>query len=80
MSHNFHILSIKIITDILSSILAQWLMDCMKKQMNLNDDEPKPESVLDEVSFEGIARYIKSDKCKNIITMAGAGISTCKSN
>ncbi|XP_060572300.1 NAD-dependent protein deacetylase sirtuin-2-like isoform X2 [Ruditapes philippinarum] len=47
----------------------------MKKSMNISD-EPKPESVLDEVSFEGIARYIKSDKCKNIVTMAGAGIST----
>jgi NAD-dependent deacetylase sirtuin 2 len=50
----------------------------MKKSLNISD-EPKPESVLDEVSFEGIARYIKSDKCKNIVTMAGAGISTCMS-
>ncbi|XP_060572292.1 NAD-dependent protein deacetylase sirtuin-2-like isoform X1 [Ruditapes philippinarum] len=54
---------------------AEWLTECMKKSMNISD-EPKPESVLDEVSFEGIARYIKSDKCKNIVTMAGAGIST----
>ncbi|XP_060574816.1 NAD-dependent protein deacetylase sirtuin-2-like [Ruditapes philippinarum] len=54
---------------------AEWLTECMKKSMNISD-EPKPESVLDEVSFEGIARYFKSDKCKNIVTMAGAGIST----
>ncbi|KAG0721368.1 NAD-dependent protein deacetylase sirtuin-2 [Chionoecetes opilio] len=34
------------------------------------------EKVLDEVSVEGVVKYIKSGKCKNIITMAGAGIST----
>ncbi|XP_059150050.1 NAD-dependent protein deacetylase sirtuin-2-like [Physella acuta] len=28
------------------------------------------------VSFEGIAQYLVSDNCKNVITMAGAGIST----
>nr|KAG5697711.1 hypothetical protein BaRGS_000596 [Batillaria attramentaria] len=32
---------------------------------------------MDEVSFEGVARYIASGKVHNIITMAGAGISTC---
>lgn len=32
--------------------------------------------VLDEVSVDGIVSYIKSGKCKNIITLAGAGIST----
>ncbi|XP_022103171.1 NAD-dependent protein deacetylase sirtuin-2-like isoform X4 [Acanthaster planci] len=36
----------------------------------------KPKQVLDEVSLEGMARYIKSDKCKNVIFMSGAGIST----
>uniref|UniRef100_A0A3P8WA80 NAD-dependent protein deacetylase n=1 Tax=Cynoglossus semilaevis TaxID=244447 RepID=A0A3P8WA80_CYNSE len=34
------------------------------------------DKVLDELSLEGVARYIKSDKCKNIICMVGAGIST----
>ncbi|XP_052829724.1 NAD-dependent protein deacetylase sirtuin-2 isoform X3 [Octopus bimaculoides] len=34
------------------------------------------EQVLSEPSIEGVAQYIKSDKCKNIITMAGAGLST----
>lgn len=34
--------------------------------------------VLDEVSVDGIVDYIKKKNCKNIITMAGAGISTCK--
>ncbi|XP_056139119.1 NAD-dependent protein deacetylase sirtuin-2 [Lampris incognitus] len=34
------------------------------------------EKVLDELTLEGIARYIQSGKCKNIICMVGAGIST----
>lgn len=34
------------------------------------------EKVLDELTLGGVARYILSGKCKNIICMAGAGIST----
>lgn len=34
--------------------------------------------VLDEVNIDGIVDYIKKKNCKNVITMAGAGISTCK--
>lgn len=34
--------------------------------------------VLDDVSLDGIVDYINKKGCKNIITMAGAGISTCK--
>ncbi|KAG7470788.1 hypothetical protein MATL_G00117430 [Megalops atlanticus] len=34
------------------------------------------EKVLDELTLEGVARYIQSGKCKNIICMVGAGIST----
>lgn len=34
--------------------------------------------ILDDVSLEGIVDYIKKKECKNVITMAGAGISTCK--
>ena len=36
------------------------------------------EQLLEEVTFDGVAKYISSDKCKNIIVMAGAGISTCE--
>ncbi|XP_043938289.1 NAD-dependent protein deacetylase sirtuin-2 isoform X2 [Protopterus annectens] len=36
----------------------------------------KPEKVLDELTLEGIAQYMLSDKCKNIVCMVGAGIST----
>ncbi|CAH0551911.1 unnamed protein product [Brassicogethes aeneus] len=45
-----------------------------------DDDVEKPSvekvKVLDEVSLDGIVKYIKEKQCKNIITMAGAGIST----
>ncbi|KPJ18039.1 NAD-dependent deacetylase sirtuin-2 [Papilio machaon] len=34
------------------------------------------EQVLEEVSVDGIVKWIKSEKCKNIITLSGAGIST----
>lgn len=36
------------------------------------------EKVLDEVNLDGIVKWIKGNRCKNIITLAGAGISTCK--
>ncbi|EDV24082.1 uncharacterized protein TRIADDRAFT_26227, partial [Trichoplax adhaerens] len=42
-----------------------------------NDSEAEqPQQLLSEVTFEGIVKYMLSDKCKNIIVMAGAGIST----
>ncbi|XP_051520883.1 NAD-dependent protein deacetylase sirtuin-2-like [Myxocyprinus asiaticus] len=34
------------------------------------------EKVLDELTLDGVARYILSGKCKNIICMVGVGIST----
>ncbi|XP_061924617.1 NAD-dependent protein deacetylase sirtuin-2-like isoform X1 [Entelurus aequoreus] len=34
------------------------------------------EKVLDDLTLEGVAQYILSGKCKNIICLAGAGIST----
>uniref|UniRef100_A0A3Q3FSM0 NAD-dependent protein deacetylase n=1 Tax=Labrus bergylta TaxID=56723 RepID=A0A3Q3FSM0_9LABR len=34
------------------------------------------EKVLDELTLDGVARYINSGKCKNIVCMVGAGIST----
>ncbi|XP_051534505.1 NAD-dependent protein deacetylase sirtuin-2 isoform X2 [Myxocyprinus asiaticus] len=34
------------------------------------------EKELDELTLDGVARYILSGKCKNIICMVGAGIST----
>ena len=57
------------------------LQQFMARALSLGVGARKTEEVaqvLDEVSFEGVARFIKSGKCKNIITMVGAGISTCK--
>ncbi|XP_022902594.1 NAD-dependent protein deacetylase sirtuin-2 [Onthophagus taurus] len=41
-----------------------------------DDEESSKNKVLSEFTLDGIVEYIKSDKCKKIITMAGAGIST----
>lgn len=54
---------------------GEWFQKYFSKALDISD-EPKPESLLDEVTFEGIAKYINSEKCKKIVTMAGAGIST----
>lgn len=55
----------------------------LAEKLGFYDPEEKEDKekikVLDNVSIEGIAEFLKSDKCKNVITMAGAGISTCKS-
>lgn len=56
----------------MSQARREWLRDYVAVSMGIRTI-PK---VLDEVSFEGIARYIASGKAHNIITMAGAGIST----
>lgn len=39
------------------------------------DDDDAPQ-VLETLDLHGVAKYIKSDACKNIFVMAGAGIST----
>lgn len=41
------------------------------------EDEEEHIKVLDTVDLDGIVNFIKEKKCKKIITMAGAGISTC---
>ncbi|XP_044744489.1 NAD-dependent protein deacetylase sirtuin-2-like isoform X1 [Coccinella septempunctata] len=40
------------------------------------DDQENEVQILDEQSLDGIVKYIQENKCQNIITMAGAGIST----
>lgn len=55
--------------------LFDHLQSMLARAMNLSEEKEVPQ-LLDEVSFEGVARYIKSGKCKNIVTMVGAGIST----
>ncbi|XP_077520816.1 sirtuin 2 isoform X1 [Amblyomma americanum] len=57
-------------TDLLSH-----LSHFLYQKLGLGNDE-EPVHILDEPSVAGIVRYIKGGKCKNIIAMIGAGIST----
>ena len=59
--------------------LAQWLAGLFKKGLDL-EDAPAREKVIPSLDITGVAEFIKSGKCKHIITMAGAGISTCKND
>lgn len=43
-----------------------------------NDQNDESQSVLRNLSLDGIVEYIKENANCKIITMAGAGISTCK--
>ena len=38
----------------------------------------KIKKILNSLDLDGIVEYIKDRGCKKIITMAGAGISTCR--
>uniref|UniRef100_A0A672GTE3 NAD-dependent protein deacetylase sirtuin-2 n=1 Tax=Salarias fasciatus TaxID=181472 RepID=A0A672GTE3_SALFA len=62
--HFFHLVSVKTVMDFLRNLFSSTL------------GLGSAEKVLDELTLEGVARYIKSGKCKNIICMVGAGIST----
>uniref|UniRef100_A0A8C9AU68 NAD-dependent protein deacetylase n=1 Tax=Prolemur simus TaxID=1328070 RepID=A0A8C9AU68_PROSS len=35
------------------------------------------ERLLDELTLEGVARYMQSERCRRVICLVGAGISTC---
>ncbi|KAJ7357460.1 hypothetical protein OS493_024976 [Desmophyllum pertusum] len=57
----------------------QQLLSQFKLSTGQDEDLPekeKPEQLLEEVTFEGVANYIKKGRCKNIVVMTGAGIST----
>ncbi|KAK2846899.1 hypothetical protein Q5P01_009898 [Channa striata] len=49
-----------------------FLRNLFSSTLGLGSDE----KVLDELTLDGVAHYIKSGKCKNIVCMVGAGIST----
>lgn len=51
------------------------LQNFLLNKLHLSGGGETPK-VLDEVTVEGIVKYIKNGQCKNVITMAGAGIST----
>ncbi|XP_072405562.1 NAD-dependent protein deacetylase sirtuin-2 isoform X2 [Chiloscyllium punctatum] len=51
-----------------------FLRNLLSRSLDLH--ERQPEKVLEELSIEGIAKYILNKKCEKIICMVGAGIST----
>ncbi|XP_075554408.1 sirtuin 2 isoform X2 [Dermacentor variabilis] len=55
--------------------LLSHLSQFLYQKLGLGNDE-EPVHILDEPSIDGIVRYIQGGKCKNIIAMIGAGIST----
>lgn len=60
-------------------MLAEWLASLFKQRLGFGTAAKEDvEKVLEKPDFDSIVKFIQSDQCKNIITMAGAGISTCK--
>jgi len=58
---------------------AEWLANLFKRQLGLGtESKAEVEKVLEKPDFDSVVKYMKSGRCKNIITLAGAGISTCK--
>ena len=58
---------------------AEWLAAQVREALSISDDTAaEPTRLLEELTVDGIVRYIRSGRCKKILTMAGAGISTCK--
>uniref|UniRef100_A0A6J0T628 NAD-dependent protein deacetylase sirtuin-2 n=1 Tax=Pogona vitticeps TaxID=103695 RepID=A0A6J0T628_9SAUR len=52
----------------------EFLKNLLSRTLNLGSE--KPEKVLDELTLEGVSRFMLSEKCKRVICMVGAGIST----
>uniref|UniRef100_A0A673K041 NAD-dependent protein deacetylase n=1 Tax=Sinocyclocheilus rhinocerous TaxID=307959 RepID=A0A673K041_9TELE len=57
-------------------IYASFSVDFLRSLFSRTLGLSPGEKVLDELTLDGVARYILSGKCKNIICMVGAGIST----
>uniref|UniRef100_F6U2S4 NAD-dependent protein deacetylase sirtuin-2 n=1 Tax=Monodelphis domestica TaxID=13616 RepID=F6U2S4_MONDO len=53
---------------------VDFLRNLFSRTLGLGSE--KREKLLDELSLEGVTRFIQSDRCQNIICMVGAGIST----
>lgn len=61
------------------SFAAEWLASLFQRHLYLGtESKGDVEKVLDKPDFDSVVKYMKSGRCKNIITLAGAGISTCK--
>jgi len=57
--------------------IRKWMKDKLHlgKREECDSDQRNP-VIFSELSLDGMVEYIKEGKAKNIITMAGAGIST----
>lgn len=59
-----------------------YIQSLISEKLHLHDDEPSSTAsstkILDTVDFDGVMKKWKAGGFKNIITMVGAGISTCK--
>ncbi|NWY98746.1 SIR2 deacetylase, partial [Loxia curvirostra] len=53
---------------------VELLRSLLSRTLGLGGDKAEP--VLDELSLAGVSRFLKSERCKNIVCMVGAGIST----
>ncbi|XP_075469464.1 NAD-dependent protein deacetylase sirtuin-2 isoform X1 [Ascaphus truei] len=51
-------------------------MDFLRNLFSRTMGLSTPEKVLDELSLEGVGRFMQSERCKNVVCMVGAGIST----
>ncbi|KAG8232887.1 hypothetical protein J437_LFUL004757 [Ladona fulva] len=65
-----------------SNLMMDGLIEGMRRYFerlgfHRRDDEvTDKQKILEEVTLDGVVKYIQSKPCKNVITMAGAGIST----
>lgn len=60
------------------AFVVEKLSHFFKKSVNLGKEKTEVRKVLSETTLDGVVEFIKSDQCKNVIVMCGAGISTCK--
>lgn len=58
--------------------LRKYLAQKLRLLDSSDYDDQSQQKVLRELSINGIIEYIKENENCKIITMAGAGISTCK--
>lgn len=57
--------------------IRKYLAQMLRLSDSSNYDEQSQQKVLRELSIDGVVDYIKENENCKIITMAGAGISTC---
>jgi NAD-dependent deacetylase sirtuin 2 len=66
------------VKDQADSHTGDWLASLFKRGLNLGTSSKRDdvEKLLEKPDLDSLVTFMKSDRCKNVITMAGAGIST----